>query len=64
MHVRSTGDGAVECVLPSTRDDDRIAEVVESMGERRADPGAAARDENGVAGHFHRMVPLVVDGRL
>ena len=42
-------------------DDDLVAERVKRFGQPAADAGAAAGDQNGVAGHVHGGAPLGVD---
>jgi hypothetical protein len=52
-HAGVGGDGFVEDLLAAAGNDDFVAEVVECLGEAAADTGAAAGDEDGVAGGFH-----------
>jgi len=59
VHVRPSGDRAVERVPAPSGDDHRVALIMESVGERLADPRSAARDENRVAGHFHEKNPWI-----
>jgi hypothetical protein len=44
--------------LAAARDDHLIAQLVEGLGQRPANAGAAAGDENGIAGHAHGEISL------
>ena len=52
-HAGVCGDGFVKDFFAAAGDDDFVAEFVEGLGETAADTGAAAGDEDGVAGDFH-----------
>ncbi len=51
-------------LLAAAGDDDFVAELVEGLCEAAADTGAAAGDEDGVAGDFHRGSPEVIVGSM
>ena len=45
--------GLLQYVEAAAGDDDGIAQVVQAMGQRRADAAAAAGDQDGVCSRFH-----------
>ena len=56
LHAGVCGNGSVEDMLASAGDDDLVAEGEEGFCESAADSGAAAGDEDGVAGKVHGVV--------
>jgi len=56
LHAGIGGGGFVEGMLAAAGDDDLVAEGVESFGKSAANAGAAAGDEDGVAGEVHWLV--------
>ena len=56
LHAGIGGNGFVEGMAAATGDDDLVAEGVKGFSESAADAGAAAGDEDGVAGEVHGVV--------
>ena len=62
-HAGIGGDGVVENLLAAAGDDDLVAEIVKGLCQSAADAGAAASDEDSVAGGLHVSFSYY-DGRV
>ena len=60
LHAGVGGDDLVEMGPAAAGNDHLVAALVKSLGERPADAGRSAGDENGVACEFHDASPMQV----